>query len=119
MRDDISDQDFTQAALQRMPASRPSPDLERALLAAYDAWNAKRGEGRWRAFMAGARQFSDSIWPGAPLWAPATAFAFALLVGAGLGAALPSALMEVQPAFSLEQPASFNLLAPEGVQEGL
>jgi len=119
MTDDISDRDFAQRALDRLPASGPSREWERALIAAYDAWNATRPEGRWRALRAALRHFSDSIWPGAPLWAPATAFAFALLVGAGLGATLPSALMEEQPAFSLEQPASFNLLAPEGMQEGL
>ena len=117
MRDDISDRDFTRAALQRLPASAPSRELEQALIAAYDAWSATRPEGRWRALQAGLRHFSDSIWPGAPLWAPVSAFAFALLVGAGLGATLPSAMAEEQPAFSLEQPASFNLLAPEGMQE--
>ena len=117
MTEDISDRDFAQHALNKLPASAPSRELERALVAAYDAWNAARPEGRWQALQVGLRHFSDSIWPGAPLWAPATAFAFALLVGAGLGAALPSAMAEEQPAFSLEQPTSFNLLAPEGMQE--
>jgi hypothetical protein len=119
MTDESSDRTFADRALSRLPAQVPPPGFEAALLAAYDAWNAKRPAGRWAAFQAGLRQFSGAIWPGAPVWAPVSAFAFALLVGAGLGVALPSALADEQPAFSLEQPASFSLLSTGAVQEDL
>jgi len=119
MTDDISDRDFAQAALDRLPVSARPRDLERALIAAYDAWTATRPQGRWAALQAGLRHFSDSIWPGVPLWAPVSAFAFALIVGGGLGATLPSIVNDERPVFSLEQPASFSLSSLDVTQEDL
>jgi hypothetical protein len=119
MTDESSDRIFADRALNRLPAEVPPPGFETALLAAYDAWNVQRPQGRWAAFRAGLSQFSESIWPGAPAWAPASAFAFALLVGAGLGVALPVALADEQPAFSLEQPAAFSLSSASAIQEDM
>ncbi|HWF64451.1 MAG TPA: hypothetical protein VN685_07575 [Rhizomicrobium sp.] len=119
MTDEGSDRIFVDRAFRRLPAEVPLPGFQVALLKAYDAWNARRPEGRWAALRAGLRQFSNSIWPGAPLWAPVSAFAFALLVGAGLGVTLPSILANEQPAFSLEQPASFSLSSAGVVQEDM
>ena len=119
MTDESSDRIFADRALKRLPAEVPPPGFEAALLAAYDAWNAGRPQGRWAAFRAGLRQFSESLWPGAPVWAPASAFVFALLVGAGLGVALPSALADEQPSFSLEQPSAFSLSAADAAQEDM
>lgn len=119
MMDESSDRAFADRALKRLPPETPPPGFEAALLAAYDAWNARRPQGRWAALSAAVSRFSDSVWPGAPVWAPASAFVFALLVGAGLGATLPSIVQDEQPAFSLEQPASFSLSANDAVQEGL
>jgi hypothetical protein len=117
MTDDISDRVFADRALRRLPAATPPPGLEAALLAAYDAWNAERPGGRWAAWKGALRGLSETVWPGAPLWAPVSALAVALLVGAGLGAALPT-MADAEPAgFSLEQPASFNLLASDTTQE--
>jgi len=119
MTDESSDRIFTDRAFTRLPAEVPSPGFEAALLAAYDAWNARRPAGRWAALGAALCQFSESIWPGAPVWAPASAFVFALLVGAGLGVSLPSILQDEQPAFSLEQPTNFSLSSAGVVQEDL
>jgi hypothetical protein len=119
MTNDGSDRIFADRALKRLPAEGPALGFETALLAAYDAWNAGRPMGRRPAFMAALRGFSNSIWPGAPVWAPVSAFAFALLVGAGLGATLPAALADEQSSFSLEQPASFSLSSADAVQEDL
>lgn len=119
MTEDISDRNFAQRALDRLPAFGPPRELERALIAAYDVWNATRPQGRWPALQAGLRHFSDSIWPGAPLWAPVSAFAFALLVGVGLGATLPTIVNDEQPGFSLEQPASFSLSSADQAQEDM
>ena len=119
MTDDSSERSFTDRALKRLPAEIPPRGFETALLKAYDAWNAGRAEGPWAALRAASRQFSESVWPGAPLWAPASALAFALLVGAGLGATLPSTFQDEQPAFSLEQPASFSLVSAGQAQEDM
>lgn len=111
------DRDFADKALRRLPPPAPSPGFQAALLAGYDAWNAEREKGAWIAVKAGLRRFSETVWPGAPLWVPVSALAAALLVGAGLGAALPVAVAAEQSGFSLEQPGSFTLFASDTVQE--
>ena len=89
MNNDISDQAFAARAVKKLPLETPPPGLERAMLAAYDAWNTKRRDGLWGALRAAAHGFCNIVWPGAPLWAPVSALAAALLIGIGLGAALP------------------------------
>ncbi len=116
---DNSDRAFADRALSRLPPPAPSQGVEAALLAAYDAWNAERSGGLWSVWKTGLRRFSDAIWPGAPLWAPASALAAALLVGAGLGAALPAMIAAEPSGFSLEQPENFSLLSPGTTQEDL
>lgn len=117
MTDKRSDRDFADGALGHLPRTAPSPTFEAALLASYDAWNAERAKGFWAAWNAGLRRFLETIWPDAPLWAPASALVAALVIGAGVGAALPAITSTDEPGFSLEQPESFNLFASEGAQE--
>jgi anti-sigma factor RsiW len=113
MRDEDADRDFVDRELRRLPQPDLSSGFEAALMAGYDAWNAERKKSA-RAVKAGLRGFSDMIWPGAPLWVPASALAAALLVGAGVGAALPAA---EQSGFSLEQAGSFTLFASDMTDE--
>lgn len=115
MTDENSDRDFVDRALRRLPLPAPSAGFEAALMAGYDAWNAERKKGVWAAAKAGLRGFSDMIWPGAPLWVPASALAAALLMGAGLGVVLPAAAD--QSGFSLEQPGNFSLFASDTTAE--
>ncbi len=119
MTEDTSDRLFAERALARLPLTAPSPGLEAALMAAYDAWQEERAGGLWARFKAGLAGFSRTIWPGAPVWAPVAAFAASLMVGAMLGAALPAASDLEPPGFSLEHTESFNLLSPDPVQEDL
>lgn len=120
MTDPSSDRDFLDHALQRMPREEASPRFQAALLSAYDARDARRHEGVRAQLAASVRQFADALWPGLPLWAPLSALAFALVLGAGLGAVLPGIVADdQQTAFSLEQPASFNLSSADSVQEDL
>ena len=118
MTEDASDRQFAERALARLPADTLSPRLEAALLAAYDAWQAEQARGPWAAFKAALRDFSQTVWPGAPAWAPAAALAASLLVGAMLGASLP-AVSEMEPqGFSLEHTQNFSLFA-DAMQEDL
>lgn len=117
MTDKRSDREFAEGALGHLPRTASSPAFEAALLAAYDAWNAERAKGFWAAWKAGLRRFLEIIWPDAPLWAPASVLVAALVIGAGLGAALPAITSADEPGFSLEQPGSFSLFASEAVQE--
>jgi hypothetical protein len=119
MTEDVSDRQFAERALAWLPATTPSPGLEAALLAAYDAWQEERAKGPWAGLKAGLTRFSRTIWPGAPVWAPMAAFAASLMVGAMLGAALPAASDLEPPGFSLEHTQSFSLLSPDPVQEDL
>ena len=120
MTGENADRIFVDRALRRLPRSAPSARLEAALMAGYDAWNIERKKGAWAAVKAGVRGFSETIWPGTPLWVPASALAAALLVGAGLGAALPVVTAAEQSGFSLEQPGRFTLFASDmGPEEEL
>jgi hypothetical protein len=109
---DRSDAEFADRALARLPAIAPAPGFEGELLAAYDGWQSKRPAGPWAAFRGAAQAFADMVWPGAPLWAPASAFAAALLLGIGLGAMLPGEGGQ-RMAFSLEQTPGFTLISPD------
>jgi hypothetical protein len=118
MSDEISDRDFADRVARHLPPTAMPPGFEAALLAAYDAWAEARPSGRWAAWRAGLRRLAELVWPGVPAWAPVAAFAAALLVGAGLGTALPLAADD-DAVFSLEQPAAFNLLSSDRPQEDL
>lgn len=117
MTDRRSDRDFADDALGHLPRTASSPAFEAALLAAYDSWSAERAKGFLAAWNAGLRRFFEVVWPDAPLWAPASALVAALVIGAGLGAALPAIISADEPGFSLEQPGNFSLFASEGTQE--
>ena len=117
MTDDISDHAFADHAIQRLTLVEPSSGFEAALLAGYDAWNAERAKGPWAAWKAGLRRFCETIWPGAPVWAPASALAAALLIGAGVGAILPTKAADELQGFSLERTESFSLLESDLPQE--
>lgn len=117
MTDENSEGDFTDRALSRLPQPTLPPSLEATLMAGYDAWNAEREKGVWAAVKAGLRRLTETVWPGAPMWVPASALGAALLVGAGLGAALPAANAAEPSGFSLEQPGSFTLFASDLAQE--
>jgi hypothetical protein len=109
MKGEISDRDFADRIIGRLPQGTPPPGFEAALLAAYDAWADARPKGWGAAWKAGFVRFADLVWPGAPRWAPGAILAAALLAGAGLGTILPAAAEDGASAFSLEQPAAFSL----------
>jgi len=119
MSEDISDRRFAERALARLPPDPPSPRLEAALLAAYDAWRTERTRGPWAGFKAALKEFGQTIWPGAPLWAPAAVFAASLLVGAMIGEFLPAGSEFEPQVFSLEHTENFSLLASDAAQEDL
>jgi hypothetical protein len=118
MTGNLSDRDFAERAVKRLGQPSAPAGLEAVLLAAYDKWNASRGRGFWSGWKSALEVAFDIIWPGAPLWAPASALAVALLVGASLGALLPAMLAQDQQSFSLEQPPSFSLLSSDTAPEG-
>ena len=87
-------------AMAHLCGAVPPPGMAQRLLAAYVAQLPRRGR-------LGA--LADLLWPGMPAWAPGAAFGAALLLGIGVGVALPGPAMAERTAFSLEQPPSANL----------
>lgn len=87
--------------LDTVPAPAASPALEQRILADYD-----RVRSRW-SFAKAARRFGDAVWPGAPVWQPAGAFAVALLIGLGVAAFAPFDVAQ-------QDDASANVFALDG-----
>jgi hypothetical protein len=110
---------LTARALAALPPVSPSPALRQALIAAYDAWQDQRPAGIRGELAAGLRRFSQMIWPGAPVWAPGSVLAAALIAGIAIGAALPYPGGTERMAFSLDEPPAFSLGGSELVEESL
>ena len=95
--------DFATWAMARLEAARPPAGMRDRLLAAYDAQRPLR------------IRLAELLWLGMPAWTLAAALAASLLLGVGVGAALPGPTAE-RMAFSLEEPPSASvesLLAEE------
>ena len=69
--------------LATLPPPPVPPALERRVLADFE-----RQQARWTLARLFDR-FAEAVWPDAPLWQPACAFAAALLLGLGLAAFAP------------------------------
>lgn len=119
MTADKSDRDFADRVLRHLPRVTPPPGFDAKLLATYETGQLGRARGPLAALAGGFRGFSETLWPGAPAWAPASALAASLLLGAGLGAAIPAASSTEAPVFSLERTGGFNLLGPDLPREDL
>ncbi|MEJ0026630.1 MAG: hypothetical protein WDN01_11435 [Rhizomicrobium sp.] len=82
MEDDADD-----ARLDRLLAMVPAPAvpaaLERRILDDFDRLAAR---GRVATAL---RRAADLVWPGAPVWQPAMAFAVSLMIGLGVAAFAP------------------------------
>ena len=69
--------------LAAVAAPAVPPGLERRILAGFD-----RVQTRW-SLAKMLRAAADAVWPGAPVWQPAGAFALALLIGVGAATLAP------------------------------
>jgi hypothetical protein len=110
-QEEVAARALAERALAHLPRPSLSPAFEAALLASYDGWRAGRRRGMAAGLAGAVRAFAATVWPGAPAWAPAGAFAAALLIGIGLGAVVPGSGQ--RQAFSLEQAPSFSLVSEE------
>jgi hypothetical protein len=90
------------------PVESVSAEFERRLLNDFD-----RSRQRWSV----GRLVSvavDAVWPGAPLWQPACAFALALAIGLAVGAFAPFDIPQQDEAFA----SAFTLDGAPDVDEG-
>jgi hypothetical protein len=81
---------FADGVLKALPGVAVPPGLEARILADFDAVAAKRAPGSVSRFL---RRLRDAIWPGAPLWKPASILALSLLIGLTAGAFVPAAAL--------------------------
>ena len=90
--------------LAQAPAPVASPTLERRILADFD-----RVQARW-SFAKALRSIADAVWPGAPVWQPAGAFALALVIGVGVAVFAPFDIAQ-------QDDASANVFALDGAPD--
>lgn len=112
------------ARLDRLLAAVPAPAvpaaLERRILAGFDRVRRHADidavQARW-TFAKALRRAADAVWPDAPVWAPAGAFALAFLIGTGVAAFAPFDIPQTDDAgagvFALD--ASPDLDAGQGI----
>lgn len=74
------DEMWVSALMRELPSAPVTPELQARILADFDRVPKRRG---W------ARRLAEAVWPGAPLWRPAGALAFALVLGVVVGSYLP------------------------------
>ncbi|MEI9988907.1 MAG: hypothetical protein WDM86_02610 [Rhizomicrobium sp.] len=82
--------------LAMAPALAVPEALERRILADFDRIAARRG------FAKALRRAADLIWPGAPVWQPAMAFALSLMIGLGVAAFAPLEPSPDESAFAVD-----------------
>lgn len=78
--EDVQDEMWADAFLKELPTVPVPAGLERRILADFDRLALSP---RW------TDRLREAVWPGAPLWRPAGALAFALAVGVVVGSYVP------------------------------
>jgi len=102
-RGEIDDAAFAAEVLGRVPTTAVPPALEARVLADFDRIAAVHRHGLvWRL----AARWRDRLWPGAPVWQPATLLAASLAVGLVAGALVPLTGLSGMTASSTEQTLS-------------
>lgn len=101
--------------VQRQSGIEASPALEARILASFDAVQAQRNAGVAGAMRQFSALFRDAVWPGVPLWKPATVLGLSLALGLIAGTYLP---LEELIAGNGEQTASVSLDAPPAFELG-
>ncbi|MDR3526245.1 MAG: hypothetical protein P4L57_03130 [Rhizomicrobium sp.] len=84
---DTDDAAFASKFLKALPTQAVPAALEARILADFDRLALGRGKGWMARFASG---WSELLWPGAPLWQPASLLALSLVVGLTAGAFVPS-----------------------------
>ena len=88
--------------LGNLPGVAAEPALQARILADFDRVAARR----WRF-----GRFFDAMWPGVPLWRPATVMAAALAIGIAAGVYIPleDGAEQATSSIAFDAPPSFDL----------
>lgn len=89
-------------ALGELPGVAVTPALQARILADFDRVAARR----WSL-----RAMFDAVWPGVPVWRPATVLAAALVIGiaAGIYVPLEDSAEQTTSSIAFDAPPSFDL----------
>jgi len=85
--DRMDDARFARDVLRRLPTVAVPAALETRILADFDGILAHRAE-RGRAGV--WRRFGERLWPGVPVWQPASILALSLIIGLTAGTFVPA-----------------------------
>ena len=105
------------AALAALPAARVPDALRRKLIADFEKWAHKRSRSHSRRVAAVLADIREAVWPGAPWWKPACAFAVSLVIGLWAGLILPDRLSREtsdQTVAFFDAPSGIDLDQSEG-----
>jgi hypothetical protein len=116
-----SDAAFASRALAVFADEKAGAGLEARILADFDRLVVPRPLRAAKA-MRVLHGLSEAVWPGAPVWQPASVLALSLIVGLAAGLLLPSSVLGggtsdttqlASQSVSLETPPSFDLSGGE------
>lgn len=94
---------FADAALRTLPGVAVPRELEDRILADFDRIARRRAPGALRRLL---DRWRDAVWPGAPLWKPASVLVLSLLIGLTTGALVPSVDLSSSSSSSSDQVAA-------------
>lgn len=86
MMNEMDDKIFAEKLIKALPTTAVSSALEARILADFDRISARRSRG----LIGFAEGWAARLWPGAPLWQPASVLALSLAIGLMAGAFVPS-----------------------------
>ena len=83
----MDDTAFADAILKNLPAGAVPAALEARIMADFDRLAARRRPSPLQALVA---RWSETLWPGAPVWQPASVLALSLIIGLAAGSFVPT-----------------------------
>ncbi len=84
------DAEFAADLLRRLPTTPVSAALEARILSDFDHIVGKNTPGALIRLM---RRWRDALWPGAPVWQPASLLALSLVIGLMAGTLVPTSTL--------------------------
>jgi len=88
----LADAALVDETLDRLSTEEVPARLRARILAGYDEVATRHTGGAFGLIPRAIGRLRDAVWPGAPLWQPASAFAVSLAAGLVLGLLVPSAV---------------------------
>ncbi len=89
-----NDAAFVDALMSHLPTTAVPSSLEARILADFDRIAERNKPGAMKRWML---RWRDRVWPGAPVWQPASLLALSLAIGLAVGAFVPTSSLSAAP----------------------